>query len=109
MAFPVQVTGPVWYDHLLYLKFPVNWPILAREDQIADWLESHAKIMEIPYWSSTTATSASFDELTKTWTVEVDRDQEKVTMYPIHHAMATGMSGKPNIPRFPGSDVFKGE
>ena len=49
---------PVWYDHLPYLKFPDNWPVFAPKDKIGDWLESYAKVMEVPYWSSTVATTA---------------------------------------------------
>jgi putative flavoprotein involved in K+ transport len=100
---------PVWYDHLPYLKFPDNWPVFAPKDKIADWLEFYTRVMEIPYWSATTATSASYDEDAGRWTVEVDRNGEKVTLRPTHLVMATGMSGKPNIPTFPGSDIFKGE
>ena len=55
---------PVWYDHLPYLKFPDNWPVFAPKDKIGDWLESYTKIMEVPYWSSTTATTASYSEET---------------------------------------------
>ncbi|MDN6746515.1 MAG: NAD(P)/FAD-dependent oxidoreductase, partial [Brevibacterium sp.] len=100
---------PVWYDHLPYLKFPENWPVFAPKDKIADWLEFYTKVMEIPYWSSTTATSAKFDEASGQWTVNVERNGEKITLNPTHLVMATGMSGKPNIPSFPGADIFQGE
>ncbi|MBM6590473.1 NAD(P)/FAD-dependent oxidoreductase [Brevibacterium sp. RIT 803] len=100
---------PVWYDHLPYLKFPDNWPVFAPKDKIADWLEFYTRVMEIPYWSSTTANSAKYDEKAKQWTVEVDRDGKKVTLNPTHLVMATGMSGKPNVPSFPGADSFRGE
>ncbi|MCL2543879.1 MAG: NAD(P)/FAD-dependent oxidoreductase [Nocardioidaceae bacterium] len=100
---------PVWYDHLPYLKFPDNWPVFAPKDKIGDWLEFYTRVMEVPYWSSTTATSASYDEGSGTWTVEVDRDGEHVTLHPTELVMATGMSGKPNVPQIPGMDVFKGE
>ncbi|MBY6363529.1 flavin-containing monooxygenase [Rhodococcoides corynebacterioides] len=100
---------PVWYDHLPYLPFPDNWPVFAPKDKIGDWLEMYTKVMEVPYWTRTTAESATFDEDTKQWTVVVDRDGEKVTLTPKHLVMATGMSGKANIPNFPGMDVFRGE
>lgn len=100
---------PVWYDHLPYLKFPENWPVFAPKDKIADWLEFYTKVMEIPYWSSTAATSAKYDEASGQWTVAVERNGEKITLNPTHLVMATGMSGKPNVPSFPGADVFKGE
>ena len=100
---------PVWYDHLPYLKFPENWPVFAPKDKIADWLEFYTKVMEIPYWSSTAATSAKFDEASGQWTVNVERNGEKLALNPTHLVMATGMSGKPNVPSFPGADVFQGE
>ncbi|MBB3049614.1 putative flavoprotein involved in K+ transport [Prauserella isguenensis] len=100
---------PVWYDHLPYLKFPDNWPVFAPKDKIADWLESYVKIMEVPYWGSTTATSANYDPATKEWTVEVDRDGERMTLHPKQVVLATGMSGKPNVPQLPGQEVFRGE
>ena len=86
---------PVWYDHLPYLPFPQNWPVFAPKDKIGDWLEFYTRVMEVPYWSKTTCLSASFDENTKTWTVEVDRDGERLTLHPTQLVLATGMSGKP--------------
>jgi len=100
---------PVWYDHLPYLPFPKNWPVFAPKDKIADWLEMYTRVMEVPYWSRSTVTSAAFDEQTKTWTVHVDRDGEEVVLHPKQLVFATGMSGKPNLPAFPGMDVFEGE
>ncbi len=100
---------PIWYDHLPYLKFPDNWPVFAPKDKIGDWLESYTTIMEVPYWSSTTATSATFNEELGEWTVEVEREGKPLTLRPKQLVMATGMSGKPNLPDFPGMDAFKGE
>ncbi|MGD9962047.1 flavin-containing monooxygenase [Nocardioides sp.] len=100
---------PVWYDHLPYLKFPDNWPVFAPKDKIADWLESYTKVMEIPYWSSTTATSASYSQETGEWTVEVEREGRPLTLRPKQLVLATGMSGKPNLPDLPGMDVFRGD
>ena len=65
---------PVWYDHLPYIKFPDNWPVFSPKDKIADWLESYTKVMELNYWSNTEAKSASYDEKTGEWTVEVERE-----------------------------------
>ncbi|MDX1873138.1 NAD(P)/FAD-dependent oxidoreductase [Mycolicibacterium sp. 120266] len=100
---------PVWYDHLPYLPFPSNWPVFAPKDKIGDWLEFYTKVMEVPYWSKTTCRSATYDENEKRWTVEVDRDGEAVTLRPAHLVLATGMSGKPNVPSFPGQDEFLGD
>ncbi|MCF8571938.1 NAD(P)-binding domain-containing protein [Gordonia sp. HY002] len=100
---------PVWYDHLPYLPFPANWPVFAPKDKVADWLEFYTKVMEVPYWSRTECTSASYDEATGRWTVELVRDGEPMTLYPTQLVLATGMSGKPNIPSFPGADTFVGD
>ncbi|OWY79164.1 NAD(P)/FAD-dependent oxidoreductase [Rhodococcus sp. BUPNP1] len=100
---------PVWYDHLPYMPFPDNWPVFAPKDKIADWLEMYTKVMEVPYWSKSECTSASYDEATGEWTVNVVRDGEPVVLRPKQLVIATGMSGKPNIPDFPGMDLFRGE
>ncbi|MDH6197503.1 putative flavoprotein involved in K+ transport [Mycobacterium frederiksbergense] len=100
---------PVWYDHLPYLPFPANWPVFAPKDKIGDWLEFYTRVMEVPYWSSTTCLSASYDEAEQRWTVEVDRAGNRVTLRPVHLVLATGMSGKPSIPTLPGQELFRGD
>jgi putative flavoprotein involved in K+ transport len=100
---------PVWYDHLPYIKFPDNWPVFSPKDKIADWLEMYTRVMELNYWGSTTARSASYDEAAGEWTVVVERDGEPITLHPKQLVLATGVSGKPNRPAFPGQDVFAGE
>ncbi|GAB90205.1 NAD(P)/FAD-dependent oxidoreductase [Gordonia rhizosphera] len=100
---------PVWYDHLPYLPFPANWPTFAPKDKIGDWLEFYTKVMEVPYWSKTTCLSASYDEDAQQWTVEIDRDGERMTLHPRQLVLATGMSGKASVPTIPGQDIFAGE
>jgi putative flavoprotein involved in K+ transport len=100
---------PVWYDHLPYIKFPENWPVFSPKDKIGDWLEMYTKVMELNYWTSTTCKSASYDEDSKEWTVVVDRDGEEVTLRPKQLVLATGMSGKPNMPKYAGMERFKGD
>lgn len=100
---------PVWYDHLPYMKFPDNWPVFAPKDKIGDWLEMYTRIMELNYWSSTVCEGASYDDAEGEWTVNVVRDGESVTLRPKQLVLATGMSGKTNVPNFTGQEVFKGE
>ncbi|MBO4222557.1 NAD(P)/FAD-dependent oxidoreductase [Bradyrhizobium neotropicale] len=100
---------PVWYDHLPYIPFPENWPVFAPKDKIGDWLEMYTKVMELNYWSSTTCKSAKYDEKAKEWTVVVERGGKEIMLKPKQLVLATGMSGKANIPKFRGQDVFKGE
>jgi putative flavoprotein involved in K+ transport len=100
---------PVWYDHLPYIDFPKNWPVFAPKDKIGDWLEMYAKVMELNYWGATECLSASYDESTEEWTVLVEREGERITLRPKQLVLATGMSGKPNIPEFEGMDTFAGD
>ncbi|KAB7761712.1 NAD(P)/FAD-dependent oxidoreductase [Mycolicibacterium mucogenicum] len=100
---------PVWYDHLPYLPFPANWPVFAPKDKVGDWLEFYTKVMEVPYWSRTECLSATYDSAAGRWTVEVNRDGERLTLHPTQLVLATGMSGKPSVPTLPGQDIFAGE
>ncbi|CAE6856930.1 NAD(P)/FAD-dependent oxidoreductase [Paraburkholderia domus] len=100
---------PVWYDHMPYLPFPDNWPVFTPKDKIGDWLEMYTKVMELNYWGSTICKSARYDEAKAEWVVEVEHDGETLTLRPKQLVLATGMSGKPNLPSFKGMDVFKGE
>ena len=100
---------PVWYDHLPYLDFPPNWPVFSPKDKIADWLEMYASVMELNYWGSTECLKASYDEDAKEWAVVVRRDGVEMTLRPKQLVLATGMSGKPNLPKFEGMDIFEGE
>ena len=100
---------PVWYDHLPYLPFPDHWPVFTPKDKMADWLESYTKIMELNYWTDSIATSASYDEKAKVWTVAINRGDETITLYPKELVLATGMSGMPHIPDIPGAEKFGGE
>ncbi|MGZ2257687.1 NAD(P)/FAD-dependent oxidoreductase [Roseobacter sp. A03A-229] len=100
---------PVWYDHLPYLPFPPNWPVFAPKDKIGDWLEMYTKIMELNYWTRATVQKAEWDAEAETWIVKVDRGGEEVVLRPKQLVFATGMSGKANVPDFPGMETFKGD
>ena len=100
---------PVWYDHLPYIKFPDNWPVFAPKDKVADWLESYTKMMELNYWGDTEAKSARYDEAAREWVVEIERNGQPLVLRPKQLVLATGMSGKPNLPDFPGMDRFRGD
>ena len=100
---------PVWYDHLPYIDFPKNWPVFSPKDKIGDWLEMYAKVMELNYWTSTEAKSATYDDKAKEWTVVVNRDGKDIVLKPKQLVLATGMSGRPNVPQFPGMENFKGD
>ncbi len=100
---------PIWYDHLPYLSFPDDWPVFSPKDKIADWLECYVKIMELNYWNNAEVMSASFDSSTKTWSVKVNKEGREIEVKPTQLVFAMGMSGVPNIPKFEGAEIFKGE
>jgi putative flavoprotein involved in K+ transport len=98
---------PVWYDHLPYLQFPPNWPVFSPKDKIGDWLEMYTRVMELDYWSASTCLGARYDGTR--WDVTVDRAGEQITLHPKHLVLALGVSGRPNVPDYPGADRFAGE
>jgi len=100
---------PVWYDHLPYLPFPANWPVFTPKDKMGDWLEAYVKLMELTYWGSTEAQSASFDPEAGRWTLELIRDGKPVTLHPTQLVFATGAYGPPKYIDLPGADSFGGE
>ena len=100
---------PVWYDHLPYMSFPENWPVFSPKDKIADWLEMYTRVMELNYWGSAECTSATYDDEARQWRVVVERDGTEITLRPKQLVLATGMSGKPNVPTFEGMDDFRGD
>ena len=100
---------PVWYDHLPYLNFPDDWPVFAPKDKIGDWLEAYTKIMELNYWSSTTAQHCRWDEAAGRWEVQVLREGRPVTLRPKELVIALGVSGYANVPKIPGAESFLGD
>jgi putative flavoprotein involved in K+ transport len=99
---------PVWYDHLPYLPFPDHWPVFSPKDKIGDWLEMYAKVMELNYWHSTHCQNARYNDDTNDWSVTVEREGKTVVLRPRQLVLATGMSGMPNVPQFPGAETFRG-
>lgn len=99
---------PVWYDHLPYLPFPDHWPVFSPKDKIGDWLEMYVKVMELNYWHSTECRGAQYNADTQDWTVTVVREGKTVVLRPKQLVLATGMSGMPNVPQFPGAETFRG-
>ena len=104
----LHLHDPVWYDHLPYIPFPDHWPVFAAKDKIGDWLESYTRMMELNYWSNTECKSAKFDDDTKEWTIEVERDGEPLTMKAKQLVLATGLSAVPNMPDYKGMETFQG-
>ena len=99
---------PVWFDHMPYLPFPAHWPVYTPKDKMGDWLEAYASIMELDCWNETACSGASYDEERGEWTVTVERAGETISLRPRQLVLATGMSGLPNWPVYPGQERFRG-
>lgn len=105
----LTLQDPVWYDHLPYLNFPEHWPVYSPKDKLGDWLEMYASVMELNFWGSTEVERARFDEESGVWEVTARRAGQPVTLQAAHLVLATGMSGRPRMPSFPGADTFCGD
>ncbi|EDN06241.1 predicted protein [Histoplasma mississippiense (nom. inval.)] len=101
---------PVQYSQMPYLPFPSGWPLYTPKDKLADWLETYARGMELNVWTNTEIEKSEYDEKSKTWSVKVRSNDCVIrTVYPHHIVLATGHSGEPLRPNFPGKEKFKGE
>ncbi|KAK0196665.1 dimethylaniline monooxygenase [Armillaria mellea] len=100
---------PVWYDHLPYVAFPPHWPVFTPKDKLGDWFEAYAATMELNIWMQSTITSATYDESSHLWTVNIARaGHPDRIIRPKFIVVATGHSGEPNIPVFKDQNIFKG-
>jgi cation diffusion facilitator CzcD-associated flavoprotein CzcO len=93
---------------MAYLPFPCNWPLFTPKDKLGDWFEAYASLMELNVWIKSTIGSASYDDGTKTWTVEIKRQGGNRTLHPRHVVFATGHAGEAKIPSFADQGTFKG-
>src|SRR5947199_10581949 len=69
----------------------------------------YKRVMKLNYWDSTECKRASYDKAAKEWTVVVEHGGVEMTLRPKQLVLATGMSGKPSLPKIDGMDVFKGD
>jgi putative flavoprotein involved in K+ transport len=99
---------PVWYDHLPYIPFPDHWPVFCPKDKLGDWLEMYTKVMELNFWGSTECKKAFFDNTSKTWSVQVERDGKPLQLRPKQLVFATGSYGPPREPEITGKERFQG-
>jgi len=55
-------------------------------------------VIELNFWTRTLCTAAQFDDKMGEWTVDVVRGGEHIKLRLKHLVLATGVSGKPNVP-----------
>ncbi len=99
----------VHVNHLPYLEFPPTWPRYIPKDKVANWFESYVESMELNFWTETEFSGGIYDEVSGTWSVELERGGgERRIVKPQHIVMATGVSGVPNLPNIPSLKDFVG-
>jgi putative flavoprotein involved in K+ transport len=82
--------------------------VFTPKDKMGDWLELYVTAMELPYWGGTECLSASYEEASGRWTVELRRDGRPVTLTPGQLVFATGAYGPPKLLDLPGREDFPG-
>jgi cation diffusion facilitator CzcD-associated flavoprotein CzcO len=107
--YTLVLNSPSGADAMPYLSYPENWPAFPSKDQLANWLDAYASIMELNIWGGAECRRAIFDEARDEWNVDVLRDGRMTTLRPKQLVFATGLMGRPHIPAFPGASSFKGE
>jgi cation diffusion facilitator CzcD-associated flavoprotein CzcO len=102
---------PTWMNDLPYIPLPECWPTFLPKDRWADWLDSYATLMNLNFWGSTEALSASFDGASREWEVQLRlADGSTRVMRPKHLVLAVGgVGGRPRIPELPGLKEFTGK
>lgn len=94
---------------VLYQPYPKNYPLHIPKDKLADWLEHYAIAQDLVVWTdSRILPTPVYDDVTKTWAVNVDRAGQHVTLHPKHILLACGTLGSPRLPSIPDQDKFKG-
>lgn len=100
----------VFVNHLPYMPFPPTFPVYIPKDKLANWFESYVEAMELSFWTGTSLESGSYDEASKTWSLNLRRaDGSTRVMKPRHLIFATGVSSIPYTPDLPGLASFAGQ
>ncbi|KAG1861584.1 hypothetical protein DFJ58DRAFT_777488 [Suillus subalutaceus] len=93
----------IWSNQTPYLNFPPTWPVYtpaAKDMQV---------FLELDVWTASTIIKTSWNDSTKTWTVEVNRGGKGTRVLTVKHLVfATGSGGRPYVPDIPGKASFKG-
>jgi putative flavoprotein involved in K+ transport len=101
--------SPVRFDEMPYMAYPESWPVFRSKDQMADWLDAYARLMELDIWTGAECRHAVYDGQCQEWRVEIQRGGQVQTVRPRHLVFASGLTGTPSLPRYPGMETFRGE
>jgi putative flavoprotein involved in K+ transport len=98
----LSLHSPVWYDHMPYLPFPETWPRFASKDQVADWLDAYATIMDLNIWTGAKCAGSRYDEADREWRLSVIRDGRSFELRPKQLVFAGGFWDAPSVPQIEG-------
>jgi putative flavoprotein involved in K+ transport len=104
----LSLHSPVWFDHMPYLPFPETWPRFASKDQVADWLDAYATIMDLDIWTGTKSVESHYEEVDGQWQLSVIREGRSVELRPKQLVFAGGFWDTPFTPQIEGQDRFQG-
>ncbi|KAF7328132.1 hypothetical protein MVEN_02570300 [Mycena venus] len=105
----LSLHSPKASSTMLYQSFPRNWPVFAPRDKMADWLQQYARLQDIVVWTnSRLLPTPTYDDVSKRWTLIIDRNGSLVTLHPAHIIVAAGALGAAYIPSIGGSESFRG-
>ncbi|KAH7913178.1 FAD/NAD(P)-binding domain-containing protein [Hygrophoropsis aurantiaca] len=104
------LNGPVWFQHMPYIPFPITWPVYIPAIKFGDWLESYAHSLELNVWTSATVTNIATGSK-KRWRVLVNRQDGREREFEVDHVVcALGVGGSvPRMPEFSGMEDFRGQ
>lgn len=92
-----------------YFPFPETWSIFKSKDQVANFLEQYARLLNLNVRLDTTMHHASFDAKSKLWSLEISSGGGKSILHPRHVILATGVTTNQTvIPKFKDQEYFKG-
>ncbi|KAJ6477922.1 FAD/NAD-P-binding domain-containing protein [Mycena vitilis] len=108
--YPMMTLHTIKHHHpMLYQSYPDNWPTYTPRDKLADWLEHYAISQDLVVWTNSRPIPApSYDQLTKRWTVLIDRAGKQIALHPPHIVLAAGTIGSPMTPSIQDSELFTG-
>jgi Pyridine nucleotide-disulphide oxidoreductase len=98
------------YGHLPFGRtFPPEDPYFLSAKDLARGFQRYVDQYDINVWLSTKAESATWDDKAKTWTVNIDREGQKMSIRARHVVFAIGPGGQiPKMPEYPHREDFGG-
>jgi putative flavoprotein involved in K+ transport len=100
---------PIEADELPYMSYPSTWTRFTPKDKLADFLESYAKLLDLPVWTGSRAENIQFNDAIGRWTLDVVRpDASRRQLTPAHLVLAVGNNAEPIRPQLPGRHEFGG-